>query len=160
MFPFNNIILASSSPRRKQLLKQIGVDFTTEVSGVDESINLDISPEKVAKYFALEKARKPIQIPMHIPVIAIRVSYALLSSLRSFCLSRCSFSVSAFFVVIVFSACFLGLFLASALANALLSVSITFVPGRIPAISFLISPRRSMEAQLHSRALIALMRPS
>lgn len=58
MLPFNNIILASASPRRKQLLKQIGVDFTTEVSGVDESINLDISPEKVAKYFALEKARK------------------------------------------------------------------------------------------------------
>ena len=58
MFPFNNIILASSSPRRKQLLKQIGINFTTEISGVDESIDLDLSPKKVAKYFALEKARK------------------------------------------------------------------------------------------------------
>lgn len=58
MFPFNNIILASSSPRRKQLLKQIGINFTTEISGVDESIDLDLSPKRVAKYFALEKARK------------------------------------------------------------------------------------------------------
>jgi septum formation protein len=58
MFPFYNIILASGSPRRKQLLKQIGVNFTTEISGVDETIDLDLSPERVAKYFALEKAKK------------------------------------------------------------------------------------------------------
>ena len=58
MFHFNNIILASGSPRRKQLLKQIGIDFTTEISGVDESIEFDLSPERIAKYFAIEKARK------------------------------------------------------------------------------------------------------
>ncbi len=58
MFPFNNIILASSSPRRKQLLKQIGINFTTEISGVDESIDLDLSPKRVAKYFCIRKSQK------------------------------------------------------------------------------------------------------
>jgi len=58
MFPFKNIILASASPRRKQLLKQIGVDFTVEISGIDESIDLDLSPINLAKYFASEKAKK------------------------------------------------------------------------------------------------------
>ena len=58
MFPFKNIILASASPRRKQLLEQIGVDFTVEVSGIDESIDLNLSPINLAKYFASEKAKK------------------------------------------------------------------------------------------------------
>ncbi|MED5256546.1 MAG: Maf family protein, partial [Candidatus Neomarinimicrobiota bacterium] len=57
MFPFKNIILASASPRRKQLLKQIGVDFTVEISGIDESIDLNLSPINLAKYFASEKAK-------------------------------------------------------------------------------------------------------
>ena len=69
MFPFNNIILASSSPRRKQLLKQIGIDFTTEISGIDESIEFDLPPERTAKYFALEKARKiSIKFPKELVV--------------------------------------------------------------------------------------------
>ena len=69
MFPFNNIILASGSPRRKELLKQIGIDFTTEISGIDESIEFDLSPERIAKYFALEKARKiSIKFPKELVV--------------------------------------------------------------------------------------------
>ena len=42
MFPFNNVILASKSPRRRDLLKQIGIDFSIEISGIDESTPLDL----------------------------------------------------------------------------------------------------------------------
>ena len=49
MFPFKHIILASKSPRRKQLLKQIGINFSIEISGIDETIELDLSPHHIAE---------------------------------------------------------------------------------------------------------------
>jgi len=51
------IILASSSPRRKVLLEQIGLIFSVEESMVIETLNLDLSPSKIAEFWAREKAR-------------------------------------------------------------------------------------------------------
>lgn len=50
------IILASTSPRRKELLKQIGLDFEVASSDYDEDMNLDKSPKVLAKYLSNGKA--------------------------------------------------------------------------------------------------------
>lgn len=54
----NSVVLASASPRRKELLEQIGVPFTVITSRVDETIEKPCSPEKVVEELALRKARK------------------------------------------------------------------------------------------------------
>jgi septum formation protein len=51
------IILASNSPRRKELLRQIGVAFTTEVADVDERSRPGETPEVYALRVAVDKAR-------------------------------------------------------------------------------------------------------
>jgi len=51
------IILASNSPRRRDLLHQIGIDFTIDPSDVDESALPDEPPEEYAVRVALEKAQ-------------------------------------------------------------------------------------------------------
>jgi len=51
------IILASNSPRRKELLRQIGVAFTTEVADVDERSRPGETPEAYALRVAVDKAR-------------------------------------------------------------------------------------------------------
>ena len=50
------IILASSSPRRRILLKQIGLRFSVHPSRVIEQFDSRISPVQNAKMIALEKA--------------------------------------------------------------------------------------------------------
>jgi septum formation protein len=51
-----HIILASQSPRRRYLLKQLGFDFT-EISGdIDESYPDGLSPDQTAIYLAEKKA--------------------------------------------------------------------------------------------------------
>jgi septum formation protein len=50
------IILASKSPRRQELLRQMDVDFRVLLKEVDESYPEDLSPEKVAVYIARKKA--------------------------------------------------------------------------------------------------------
>ena len=49
------IILASASPRRKELLSQIGLDFEVLVSDVEEKVKADI-PYKVAEELSFLKA--------------------------------------------------------------------------------------------------------
>jgi len=51
------LILASSSPRRQFLLKEIGFQFFVERPGVDESFPPDMSAEKVAPFLAEKKAK-------------------------------------------------------------------------------------------------------
>ncbi len=51
------IILASTSPRRRDLLLQIGLDFTIDPADVDERALPDESPETYAVRVALDKAR-------------------------------------------------------------------------------------------------------
>lgn len=51
-----NIVLASASPRRKELLETAGLEFEISVADVDESIPLGIAPEDAAKMTAEKKA--------------------------------------------------------------------------------------------------------
>jgi len=52
-----HIILASASPRRRELLRQIGIDFTVDPADVDERVLPGESPEAYAVRVALDKAR-------------------------------------------------------------------------------------------------------
>lgn len=51
------IILASNSPRRRELLSQIGLSFITDPSDVDEQVQAGEPPESYAVRVALDKAR-------------------------------------------------------------------------------------------------------
>ena len=51
------IILASQSPMRKQLLKQMGLDFEVIVSNADETFEEDLSLEEQSKRLAYIKAK-------------------------------------------------------------------------------------------------------
>lgn len=52
-----NIILASGSPRRKELLAGLGINFETKVlKGIDESYPNNIPAKEVAEYISKQKA--------------------------------------------------------------------------------------------------------
>lgn len=51
------VILASNSPRRKELLRQIGLEFSVDPADVDERVLPDEPPEQYAVRVALDKAR-------------------------------------------------------------------------------------------------------
>lgn len=53
------IILASTSPRRKELLSRTGLVFETKESGYEEEMHLDLNPDKLAEHLSLNKA-KPV----------------------------------------------------------------------------------------------------
>ena len=50
------LILASSSPRRKQLLVQIGLEFEVYPSQIHENLSLNLSPEIFTNHWAKQKA--------------------------------------------------------------------------------------------------------
>lgn len=50
-----NIILASGSPRRKELMEQAGYTFTVEVSDADENVT-DLAPGALVEELSLRKA--------------------------------------------------------------------------------------------------------
>jgi septum formation protein len=52
-----SLILASSSPRRRELLQTLGLPFTVMTNDVDESTQPGMSPEAVVEELALRKAR-------------------------------------------------------------------------------------------------------
>jgi septum formation protein len=51
------LILASKSPRRSQLLREAGFEFTVQTFDVDESFSDDMPVEDVAPWLARQKAR-------------------------------------------------------------------------------------------------------
>lgn len=55
------LILASQSPRRQELLRMIGLDYTVLVSEVKESVPRGAAPGELVEYLALEKARAVFQ---------------------------------------------------------------------------------------------------
>ena len=59
---FIPFILASGSPRRKQLLNQIGLEFMVIPSDVDEDFTLDLPPEAFTEHWAREKAKSVAKI--------------------------------------------------------------------------------------------------
>ena len=52
-----NIILASKSPRRQELMKGIGLDFSVLTKDVDETYPLHLSVFDVAPYLSVKKAK-------------------------------------------------------------------------------------------------------
>ena len=52
---FPPIILASKSPRRQELLKLMGIDFTVVLKDVDESYPSNLSPSEIAVYISEKK---------------------------------------------------------------------------------------------------------
>ena len=51
-----NFILGSNSPRRKELLKEIGLDFSVYPSNIEENFNEDIKLKDVPVFLAEKKA--------------------------------------------------------------------------------------------------------
>ncbi len=51
------LILASSSPRRRFLMKEVGFQFTVASPDIDESFSADLPVEKIPTYLAEKKAR-------------------------------------------------------------------------------------------------------
>ena len=49
------LILASKSPRRKKLLKQIGLTFKVVPSEVDENFDIKLSPSEFVSHYAKKK---------------------------------------------------------------------------------------------------------
>lgn len=66
------IILASGSPRRRELLSQIGIDFKVIVSDVDETIEDGTLPQDAVKMLSLKKAEAVYveQKDKSLPIIA------------------------------------------------------------------------------------------
>lgn len=56
MFPNRPLILASQSPRRSQLLREAGFDFTVKGMDIDESFPPEMPVQEVAAYLARRKA--------------------------------------------------------------------------------------------------------
>ncbi len=52
-----DLVLASSSPRRKELMDMLGLNYTIESSSVDETLPKEISPEEAVRTLAYEKAK-------------------------------------------------------------------------------------------------------
>lgn len=50
------MVLASKSPRRQELLKLMGFDFSIELKEVDESYPEGLSPAEIAVYISVKKA--------------------------------------------------------------------------------------------------------
>ncbi len=50
------VILASQSPRRINLLKQVGFEFKAEPSSYEEENHLDMAPKDLTEYLSLKKA--------------------------------------------------------------------------------------------------------
>ncbi|TYC57974.1 septum formation inhibitor Maf [Marinobacter sp. BW6] len=56
-----SIILASASPRRAELLQQIGLKFSVRPADIDETPKPDETPEQYVERLAREKARAVVQ---------------------------------------------------------------------------------------------------
>lgn len=66
-----SIYLASRSPRRRELLAQIGVAFTVVDVAVDESIHAHEAPADYVERLAVEKARAGLAATAHAPPLPV-----------------------------------------------------------------------------------------
>jgi septum formation protein len=51
------IILASASPRRKEILEMTGLKFTVDASDYEEDMDLELGPHQLARFLSSEKAK-------------------------------------------------------------------------------------------------------
>ena len=56
-FPKYNYILASKSPRRNQLLKSLGIDFSIKIKEVEENYSDNLTKEEIPVFLAELKAK-------------------------------------------------------------------------------------------------------
>ncbi len=56
-----NVVLASASPRRRELLQRAGVEYTVKVSDADEHIEPDTPPHEAVMSLARQKAQAVAQ---------------------------------------------------------------------------------------------------
>lgn len=52
-----DVILASQSPRRRELLSQMGLDFRVVTPDIDEHMDRDLPPDKLVEAISAEKAK-------------------------------------------------------------------------------------------------------
>jgi len=71
------ICLASSSPRRRALLAQIGVTFRVVEAGVDETPHAEETPALYVVRLALAKARAGLAAGSRVPVLAADTAVAV-----------------------------------------------------------------------------------
>jgi septum formation protein len=69
-----NLLLASASPRRKELLDQIGVNYIACAMDIDESVLSNESATDYVKRLALEKAKQGLAYGKGLPVLAADTS--------------------------------------------------------------------------------------
>ncbi len=74
---YDSITLASASPRRRQLLDQIGVRHQVRVAGIDESPRPGEAPEAYAARLAAAKAEAAWAVDAARPVLAADTAVAL-----------------------------------------------------------------------------------
>ena len=77
MTRFNSVTLASASPRRSQLLTQIGVRHRIRPAGVDEARLPGEAPEAYVTRIATAKAEAGWRAEATLPVLAADTSVAL-----------------------------------------------------------------------------------
>ncbi len=70
-------ILASASPRRRELLQQIGASFDVKVSNAEEIGNNELSADELVKWNALAKAKAVTAENPNIPVLGADTVVAL-----------------------------------------------------------------------------------
>jgi septum formation protein len=73
--PFSSLILASASPRRREILEALGIEFEVLVPEVDELTEGD--PEEVVLENARRKARAVDGVPKGIPVLGVDTEVVL-----------------------------------------------------------------------------------
>lgn len=55
-FKDKHIVLASSSPRRQELFKKLGIDFSIKTKEIEENYPLNLKEEEITNYLAILKA--------------------------------------------------------------------------------------------------------
>ena len=75
------IILASKSPRRIKLLKQLGLKFVIDPSEYHEDMSLAMPPRRLAEFLALEKGKAVVK--RHRGGIVIAVMLAILLTMAT-----------------------------------------------------------------------------
>ena len=78
-FTDTDLILASASPRRSELLRQIGVRFTIHPADIDETQHLGETPEDYVQRLAREKAQAVAQqlLKIKLPVLGADTTVVL-----------------------------------------------------------------------------------